>query len=124
LKEFPFPEYEKEKFCPEALVWNRIATKYKLRYFNMIIYYAEYQPDGVTNGIVKARMNSPMASMICYSELNSCDIPFMQKIKAAINYWRFRFCSNDADKTKISFAWCWTMPLGFIMHLNDKRNNC
>jgi hypothetical protein len=64
-----------------------------------------------------------MASMICYSELNSYDIPFMQKIKAAINYWRFRFCSNDADKPKISFVWCWTMPLGFIMHLNDKRNN-
>jgi glycosyltransferase involved in cell wall biosynthesis len=124
MKEFPFPEYEKERFCPEALVWNRIASKYKLRYFNKIIYYAEYQPDGITNAIVKARMNSPMASMMCYSELNSYDIPVIQKIKAAINYWRFRFCSNIKDKPKISFVWCWTMPLGFIMHLNDKRNYC
>lgn len=34
FKEFPFPEVEGEKFCPEALVFNRIATKYKLRYFS------------------------------------------------------------------------------------------
>lgn len=33
LKEFPFPEIEGEKFCPEALVWFRIARKYNL-YFS------------------------------------------------------------------------------------------
>ena len=38
MKEFPFPDIEGEKFCPEALVWNRIAKKYKLRYFNKEIY--------------------------------------------------------------------------------------
>jgi hypothetical protein len=32
MKEFPFPEYENEKFCPEDLVWHRIAMKYNLRY--------------------------------------------------------------------------------------------
>jgi glycosyltransferase involved in cell wall biosynthesis len=124
LREFPFPEIDGERFCPEALLWNRIAQKYKLRCFSKVIYYRDYLGGGLTSKIVNIRMKSSKASMICYSELNSYDIPFMQKIKAAINYWRFRFCSNDADKPKISFVWCWTMPLGFIMHLNDKRNYC
>jgi hypothetical protein len=124
LREFPFPEIDGERFCPEALLWNRIAQKYKLRCFSKVIYYRDYLGGGLTSKIVKIRMKSSKASMMCYSELNSYDIPLMQKIKAAINYWRFRFCSNDADKPKISFVWCWTMPLGFIMHLNDKRNNC
>ncbi len=34
LKEFPFPEFKGEKFVTEAIVWNEIAKKYKLRYFN------------------------------------------------------------------------------------------
>ena len=29
--------------CPEVLVWNRIAQKYKLRYINQPIYQVEYQ---------------------------------------------------------------------------------
>jgi glycosyltransferase involved in cell wall biosynthesis len=122
MKEFLFPEIENEKFCPEALVWNRIANKYKLRYFNKVIYYAEYQPDGLTNYIVKVRMNSPVASMICYSELIECDIPYKNKIKSAINYWRFRFCSDLQNRPKISRIWFWAIPLGFFIHLLDRKN--
>jgi glycosyltransferase involved in cell wall biosynthesis len=121
MKEFPFPEYENEKFCPEDLVWHRIATKYKLRYINKVIYIAEYQPDGLTAKIVKIRMDSPMASMTYYSELIVMEIPFIQKIKAAINYWRFRFCSKNAEKPKISNSWIWSATLGYMMHLNDLR---
>ena len=60
MREFPFPEIEGEKFCPEVLVWNRIARKYKLRYFNEAIYVAEYQPEGLTARIVEIRMKSPL----------------------------------------------------------------
>jgi glycosyltransferase involved in cell wall biosynthesis len=122
MKEFPFPEINDEKFCPEALVWNRIANKYKLRYVNRAIYIAEYQPDGLTSKMVKIRMDSPVASMICYSELNRLHIPFMQKFKAAINYWRFYFCSKDVQKPKLSFIWIWTLPLGLLMHIKDLQN--
>jgi glycosyltransferase involved in cell wall biosynthesis len=122
MKEFPFPEISDEKFCPEALVWNRIANKYKLRYVNRAIYIAEYQSDGLTSKMVKIRMDSPVASMICYSELNRHHIPFIQKIKAAINYWRFRFCSNDVQKPQLPFIWNWTLLLGLLMYINDRRN--
>ena len=121
LKEYPFPQIEGERFCPEMLVWNRIASKYKLRFINQVIYLAEYQDDGITSRIVKARMNSPVASMMTYAELNSYDIPFLSKVKAAINYWRFRFCSDAAEKPRLAWWWNWTAPFGYFMHLNDLR---
>ena len=122
LREFTFPEIEGERFCPEQLVWFRIAQKYKLHYFNRPIYIAAYQEQGITAGIVKVRMNSPIASMMCYQELNGYDVPLPQKIKAAINYWRFRLCSKGHKHIPhLPWWWNWVMPMGWLMHLNDKR---
>ena len=124
LREFPFPEIENEKFCPEALVWNRIATKYKLHYFNEVIYYRDYLDGGLTSKIVRIRMNSPIASMICYAELNQLDIPFKDKVKAAVNYWRFRLCySGSRSYPNLPVLWNAVVPLGWLMHLNDIRVN-
>ena len=121
LREFPFPEFDGEKFCPEALVWNRIAQKYKLRYFDRIIYHRDYLPDGLTKRIVRIRMDSPMASTTHYSELNGYDVPFAQKLKAAINYWRFWFCLKDkSGAPQLPRRWCFAKPLGWLMHLRDR----
>ena len=120
LKEIPFPEISKEKFVPEALVWNRIARKYKLRVFHEVVYFRDYLEGGLTDKIVKIRMNSPIASMMTYAEMTEFNIPFFAKVKAAINYWRFRFCSDAKEKPQIEWWWLWTVPLGWMMHLRDK----
>jgi glycosyltransferase involved in cell wall biosynthesis len=127
LREFPFPEIDGERFCPEMLVWNRIATRYKLRYFNRVIYWAEYQADGLTAGIVKVRMNSPVATMMTYAEMTEYPVPFKVKVKAAINYWRFRCCVApsqpppvwEASVPKLKWWWNWVMPVGKFMHILD-----
>lgn len=121
LKEFPFPEIEGERFCSEQLVWFRIAQRYKLHYFNKPIYIAEYQEGGISAGITRARMKSPIATMMCYNELYNYNVPFSQKVKAAINYWRFAFCSPNREK-RIKGWGNLLAPVGFLMYLNDKRN--
>lgn len=122
MREFPFPEFEGERFCPEALVWNRIAQKYNLLFFNEPIYIAEYQPEGITASIVRARMNSPVASVTTYQEFNSYNIPIKEKIKAAINYWRFHACvAKGKQVPKLPWYWFWCQPIGYLMHLRDKR---
>lgn len=119
FKEFPFPEIEGERFCPEALVFNRIATKYKLRYFYKKVYMCEYLDDGLTASIVKVRMKSPQTSTMYYSELFHMPISFVQKIKAAINYWRFAYCM-DNTKPKYPIGWGWIFkPLGYLYHKKD-----
>lgn len=119
FKEFPFPEIEGERFCPEALVFNRIATKYKLRYFYKKVYMCEYLDDGLTASIVKVRMKSPQTSTMYYSELFHMPISFVQKIKAAVNYWRFAYCM-DNTKPKYPIGWGWIFkPLGYLYHKKD-----
>jgi len=127
LKKFLFPEIKGEKFCPEALLWNRIAQKYKLLFFNKGIYTTQYLADGLTSKIVKIRMTSPVASMLTYSELESYSIPIIQKIKANVNFWRFSFNSNYSLSKKIKMVSklisIFGLPIGYAMYVNDKKNN-
>lgn len=120
LLEFSFPEIPEEKFCPEVLVWNRIGQKYKLLYFNEVIYVRDYQQGGLTEKITKIRMKSPIASTTCYAEMLSLDIPFKDKVKAAINYWRFSLCCKGKKPvTKIGWGWKCLFLFGWMMHRKD-----
>ncbi len=118
MKQFPFPEFDGEKFCPEALVWNRIGLQYKMRFMPDITYVTEYLPDGLTAKITELRHHSPKASCLYYSEFTRLPIPIQQKIKGAVNYWRF----NDGNASgKISLL---LNAIGFVpgklMRLRDK----
>lgn len=49
LKKYPALEIENEKYMPPSLVWNSIAKDgYKLRWYNKVIYIAEYRADGLS----------------------------------------------------------------------------
>ena len=74
----------------KVLVLNRIGKKLPYVIFLMKkIYIAEYLSDGLSVSSIKNRMNSPNYAMRIYSEMASLDIPYLKKIKAHINYWRF-----------------------------------
>ena len=124
LKQYPFPELEGEKFCPEVLVWFRISRKYKMRFLNRTVYTADYQPTGITANITANRMQSPTLSMMTYSEMLTHNLPLRVKTRAAINYWRFRLCSTpNKSKPSVPPLWWWAFPLGLLLHLNDLRVN-
>ena len=122
LQEFPFPEIQDERFCPEQLVWFRIAQKYKLRYFNTPIYVAEYQPNGITASIIRVRMLAPQATCMMYAEMLAYKIPFREKIKAAINFWRFKDCAPSRVMiTTLKGGWRWCYLIGMLLHWRDKK---
>ena len=123
MREFPFPEIENEKFCPESLVWNRIANKYKLFCFNKVIYYRDYLDGGLTSKIVRIRMNSPIASTMTYAEMLDYNISLKWKIRSAINYWRFKYCISNKALKAPDVKWYWRLfqIIGLLMHLKDSR---
>ena len=123
LREYPFPEIKGERFCPEVLVWNRIASKYKLRHINKIIYLVEYQQDGITSAITRSRMNSPIASTMTYAEMLDYNISLKWKIRSAINYWRFKYCIKNKSLKASTVKWYWRLfqLVGLLMHLKDNR---
>lgn len=130
LREFPFPEVVEEKFVPETLVLYQIARKYKLRWFKEVVYYRDYLKGGLTDRIVTIRMNSPYSTMLAYKTKLLSKIPLSQKIKSAINYYRFSYCVTHSHYVKvkqsgfiiprISFIWSFCAPLGYILHIKDK----
>ena len=129
LREFPFPEIKDERFCPECLVWNRIALKYRLHVFPKVIYLRDYLDGGLTDNIVRIRMNSPVASMMTYAEMLYLDIPWSQKVKAAINYYRFKACLTTEHAREVNCSiptvpatWILMKPLGWLMHWKDSKN--
>ena len=89
LRAFPFPEIKRERFCPENLVWYRIAKQYKLRYFNTVIYIADYQPGGITDNMVAVRRRSPKLACLYYKELLALHIPLKYKIRGLFNLIRY-----------------------------------
>lgn len=124
LREFPFPVVDGERFCPEAMVWNRITAKYKLHCFNKIVYYRDYLDGGLTDNITRVRRNSPIASMTMYSELAHLDIPVLQILKADINFWRFtpwKYYCKAREMGMLNIASLLMMPLGIAMRENDWR---
>ena len=123
MREFSFPEIENEKFCPESLVWNRIANKYKLFCFNKIVYYRDYLDGGLTSKIVRIRMNSPIASTMTYAEMLDYNISLKWKIRSAINYWRFKYCITNKSLKAPTVKWYWKafQIIGLMMHLKDNK---
>jgi len=121
LKEFPFPDIEGEKFCPEILVWNRVSTKYKIHYFSENVYLCEYLEDGLTSRITKIRIQSPVASCMTYADMTIAPIPLWAKVKAAINYWRFACYTMRAPK--ISSVWVLVKPFSKILIQRDLKHN-
>lgn len=117
LRQYPFPIVEGEKFCPESVVWQKIAKKYKLLFFNKGIYVCEYLTDGLTHHVDQIRIKSPHLAVINYVLEYGCDTLLKNKIKDAINYWRFRFhCHDRKDDSKIA---PWAMPFGWLFYKLD-----
>ena len=42
-------------------------------------------------------MKSPVGTMMTYSELFNLDISLKYKLRNAINYWRFAFCTENRN---------------------------
>jgi len=124
FKMYPFPETYNEKFCPEALFFNRIID-YKLRYINRDLYYCEYLPDGLTSRIFEIRKESPINTCLCYMEMANLKVGFKMKLKACINYYRFkRYTEAFIDKP--SLQWynlvLAKMLAEMLFLFKDKRN--
>ncbi len=115
MKEYPFPEIDGEKFCPEALVWNRIANRYITHYFSEVIYNCEYLEDGLTKRITELRKKSPIASTLTYAEMLTAPIPFIWKLRAGLNYWRFRKFITSEKKPDVNTQWLLLKPLSWLM---------
>lgn len=124
LRQYPFPDIPEEKFCPESVLFNRIALKFLTHYFPENIYICDYQPDGLSARIDRLRMQNWRSSLLCYHIQAHCPVPFKIKVRSWINFWRFYFCADspvDMSLYKIPFWGILLKPLGWMFFQKDKR---
>lgn len=86
LKQFPFPEFENEKFVSEATVWCVMSGKYKMMFFNKGIYVCEYQEGGLSDGVHKRLFKNPKGASACYKQMSTKDFCFKLRVKYTIAY--------------------------------------
>ena len=86
LKEFPFPEFEGERFLSEDIVWIAIGEKYKFLFVNRAIYQCEYLINGLSANDKKMKFASPLGSMLRGKMLMRPMCGWKVNIKGAIIY--------------------------------------
>jgi glycosyltransferase involved in cell wall biosynthesis len=99
LKRYPFPIVQAERFITEAIIYNRIAQKYKFRYVNKVIEIKEYRQDGLSNNIIKIKKKYPLGYILYYNEYLGCKVRLKDKLIAAI--WYTIFCQYIGKKNYI-----------------------
>ena len=86
LREFPFPEYQDEKFLGEDIVWIRMARKYMMVHINKVVYVGSYQVDGLTKNRRFNNIKSPVGCMNRAIEFMQPELKWKYRIKGAIQY--------------------------------------
>lgn len=88
LKNYPFPEIKGCKFCPEALIFNRIARDgLKLKIQDDVIYLCEYMNDGYTKNFMRNLKNNAAGFAPYYKELFfTKGVPLIVHAKAFARY--------------------------------------
>jgi glycosyltransferase involved in cell wall biosynthesis len=125
MKKYPFPDYPSEKFCAEGLIWNRISLEKKLRFFDEAIYVCEYLENGLSQNSIKNRKANSNYTLLFYSELSkNKQVPFLYKIRAILNFWRFSFTNNNTFNQKramlnTTLLGILLFPIGYLFHVID-----
>ncbi|MGV3763103.1 glycosyltransferase family 2 protein [Parapedobacter sp.] len=121
MAQYPYPEIPGERFCADALTLNRIGRNYVLRYFKDGIYSCEYLVGGITDSSVQLRRDSPRGACLYYAEMAALPgLTKVQRLKAALNYWRFAVYDKQTSfkehRRAIGSSWSYIMyPAAWVL---------
>ena len=121
MRQYRFPEFEGERFIPEGLVWQRIGSKYRIRYVNEAlrqIYFDEQ--DCLSNQSVALRSRNPRGSQLFYLEQSRLAPTARLKFRALINY--IRFSLHGRLSIAINPSTLAVFPAGLAMWLRDRSS--
>lgn len=90
ISRYPFPVFEDEKFCPEALIRQRIAEKYNMYHVELPVIRAIYRSGGLSDRWVANMLSSPRAVSLYYAEASHhrCE-PWKRRQIHRILFWTY-----------------------------------
>lgn len=133
MRAFPFPE-NIPGLVPEALIWNRIAKQYKMRFINQVVRIYHDEGDSITRtSVIK---NTPGMRTFYHESL--CDewtriiIAPIAILKLAANSVRYDLHCQDMRSSPDEFSRCgigaklmrWLVyPVAYWQYRKDKKNS-
>lgn len=122
LREYPFPELEGERFCTEALVWNRLDRQYRFRFLNHVIYLCEYRDDGLSAKYMSLLYHSPWSALTYHLELaQDREVPLRTRLRSIISVWRYYDLIPPAERPRMPRLWTLLRPIGRYFRKKDQR---
>ncbi|WP_373598232.1 glycosyltransferase family A protein [Paraclostridium bifermentans] len=123
LKKYRFEEFDNEKFITEAILFDKLTSEKKIKYFNDILMVKEYLEGGLTDHQLKIRIDSINGTKTYYNQRMNLSQMKKAKIKATINH--SRFCIHDKSikevlDCKYKCLALVTFPLALGMYFKDK----
>jgi glycosyltransferase involved in cell wall biosynthesis len=108
LREFPFPDFEGERFIPEGVVWNRIARGHLMRFINVGLRTYFDSTDSLSRSMARIRHQSRRGTMCFYKEHLELGLPIGARLRCAANLWRFGLFGSGRRTLRTMLA---TAPL-------------
>lgn len=99
LQAHPFPEHEGERFMAESWLWHALDKTHLVQFVDHAWVECFYQADGLSAQSDIARARSPLGAMDVYMAIYQSKSSWPVRVRAAINWWRYRF---HASARKIS----------------------
>lgn len=124
LRDYPFPEFEGEKFIAESSVYAKMFIEGGIQLVDNQIVGAEYQPDGLTARSLHLRVDNPLGAIATYNAQLKAGLACRESIKANLNLHRF-FCHALLSQRNLTsyglrpnLLW---LALGWVLYLMDRR---
>lgn len=98
FRKYKFPKFENEKFCPEGVIWNRIANDYDTIYVPTAIYTKTDANDTITSNIYRVLKKNIHGTSLFYKEIiQNRRNSFKYRLINTIKYYRYAiFTGRDA----------------------------
>lgn len=126
LKNFPFPEFEGERFLSESTVWCKMSGEYKFLYYNYPIYTCEYLEGGLSDNVRKTLFRNPKGAVACYKVLSTKAFNLKNRVKFTLLYIMHSFaCGNRVKmivkESNSKLLASLLLPFGYFLYLKRKR---
>ena len=105
LRQFPFPEFEGEKYVPEDYIYDKIDKVCVLAVLERITTICEIVDSGYTDSVKRLRQNNPKAWQLYFEQRAIITPPGLLKLKYLGRYVLYtRRCNkNPFDNKEIGF---------------------
>jgi len=119
VSKYKFPDYQGEKFVPEAFLYDLVDQDGELLILPNIMYKCEYLEDGYTNNMAKLLSRNPRGYLAYIKNRLILDISWNDKVMDTIRYTAMCIFSNERQRISKSIYPILTLvtyPLGYFLY--------